>query len=211
MTLDELIAETRRIIDDTASPAQWSNAELTRYLSEGQDTFARQTLCLVDDTTVLSLIVTEPDKNRYALSQLILKVYAVEDGDCRFLHGIPSNHVSARETGKPRRFTLRNDPHSLFLWPTPDDVYSLRLLVARRPLEPLESGGDEPEIPEEFHLMLCDWAAYRALRMADPDSENIKASDRAQEAWWMQLRDAKREMYRFNTISSVPNLLRGSM
>lgn len=209
MTLDELIAETRRAIDDTVTPEQWTTLELTRYLNDAQDAFARHTLCLADSTSPLASLTTVAGVNRYPMDARILRVYSVQDDASNLLNGVPTNRLSMSGTGRPRRFTTRNDPHSVLLWPTPDAEYTLSLFIARRPLEPMESGGDEPEIPEEFHLVLCDWAAHRALRMVDPDNENAKAGERFEVSWWLKVRDAKREMYRFNTVRSAPSILFG--
>lgn len=208
MTLADLLAGTRAILDDVVAPLQWSDADLTRYLNEGQDQFARRTFCFLDSESAFTRVSTVADTNRYALDPLVLTVLAVEDETGRALRGVFTSRVTTPSTGKPTMFTARTNTRSLILWPVPDDAYDLQLLVARRPLDPLASATDEAEIPEEFQPMLYDFAAYKALKMVDPDNENLKASTRLQAEWEMQMRDAKREFYRFATMDSIPSVLR---
>lgn len=48
----------------------------------------------------------------------------------------------------------------------------LRLRVLRKPIEPLRLNaiGARPEIPEDHHIEMLDWAAYLALRIVDDDA-----------------------------------------
>lgn len=48
----------------------------------------------------------------------------------------------------------------------------LRLRVVRKPIQQLVEGADSmtPEIPEDHHLEMLDWAAYLALRIVDDDA-----------------------------------------
>ena len=61
---------------------------------------------------------------------------------------------------------------TLRLYPEPTAAYDgqiLRLRVVRLPLYPLANPTDTPEVPEEHHLEMLDWAAYLALRIVDVD------------------------------------------
>ena len=86
--------------------------------------------------------------------------------------------------GKPRCFTtdeyltLADDSTlsviNMRLWPTPDADSSskvVRMRVTRLPLNTLVATNLEavPEVPEEYHLQMLDWAAYLALRIVDID------------------------------------------
>jgi hypothetical protein len=208
MTLEELLEGTRYIVDDLVVPYQWSSEILTRYLNEAVDLLARRTFCLVDSEDVSTRLTTVAGQTRYELDPTVLTVVAVEDAE-----GIPlrpqwSTRRASVATGKPRGYSTRPGPRALYLWPTPDDAYEFQMLVARRPASVMTNLTDEPEIPEEFHLGLCDFAAYRAWMMADPDGVNLKAGLAAQARWDLHLRDAKRELYQFTTMGSVPYVLR---
>lgn len=209
MTLTDLLHGTRLVLDDLVSPdAMWESADLTRFLNEAQDQFARRTFCFLDSESAFTRLTTVPLQGRYALDPRILSVLSVEDDVFTPLRPAMMIRTSSTASGRPTRYTTRQNAKSLLLWPVPDAVYGLQLLVARRPLEAMEDGDDEPEIPEEWHTALCDWAAYKALTMNDPDNKNLKAGLERRADWEMQVRDAKREYYRFITTESMPAVLR---
>ena len=63
---------------------------------------------------------------------------------------------------------------TLRLYPTPSSAYNgktLRLRVVRLPLEDLtvRNMRATPEIPQDHHIEMLDWAAYLALRIVDAD------------------------------------------
>lgn len=63
----------------------------------------------------------------------------------------------------------------LRVYPAPSAAVAgqqIRLRVCRKPLYPLKAddGSRSPEIPEDHHLEMLDWAAYLALRIEDDDA-----------------------------------------
>lgn len=65
------------------------------------------------------------------------------------------------------------------VFPAPSSDYDgtvVKLRVVRMPLDPLTANnlGAVPEIPEDHHLEMLDWAAYLALRIVDQDAGNAK-------------------------------------
>ncbi len=69
----------------------------------------------------------------------------------------------------------------LRVYPTPaaaDAGDYLRLRVVRKPLATLTADANVPEVPEDHHIELLDYAAYLALRIVDDDAG---APKRAQE------------------------------
>lgn len=93
--------------------------------------------------------------------------------------------LSALPPGKPLAFstdeTLDEDDSGSFsvvtlrIYPVPTadqagDIVKLR--VVRLPLDPLSNTSQVPEIPEDHHLEMLDWAAYLALRIVDHDAGN---------------------------------------
>lgn len=50
----------------------------------------------------------------------------------------------------------------------------IRLRVCRKPIDPLASDSQIPEIPEDHHIEMLDWAAYLALRIVDDDAGSPK-------------------------------------
>lgn len=93
--------------------------------------------------------------------------------------------LSSLPDGKPLAFstdeTVDQDDNGSFgavtlrVYPTPDAAYAgqkLKLRVVRLPLERLTASSQIPEIPEDHHLEMLDWAAYLALRIVDHDAGN---------------------------------------
>jgi hypothetical protein len=67
---------------------------------------------------------------------------------------------------------------TLRIYPEPTAAYAgniIRLRVLRLPLENLvlDNLTATPEIPEDHHLEMLDWAAYLALRIVDHDAGNV--------------------------------------
>lgn len=65
------------------------------------------------------------------------------------------------------------------VFPTPSadmDGVKIKLRVCRKPLDTLALNNLEasPELPEDHHLEMLDWAAYLALRIVDHDAGNPK-------------------------------------
>lgn len=93
------------------------------------------------------------------------------------------NQLVAMSPGAPIAFTtdetLSTDDNdsfaavSLRVFPAPSAAEAgtvLKLRVIRLPLDKLTSGTQVPEIPEDHHLEMLDWAAYLALRIVDHDA-----------------------------------------
>lgn len=92
--------------------------------------------------------------------------------------------VSSISPGKPRAFAsdeyLTADATgswgvpSFRVYPPPSNAYDktiINLRVIRLPLNrfSLKDLNVYPEVPEDYHLLMLDWAAYLALRMVDAD------------------------------------------
>lgn len=95
------------------------------------------------------------------------------------------NQLAALAPSKPYAFTTdetvvsdENDSKgvvSLRVFPAPSAAYDgikVYLRVVRLPLDILRNARDVPEIPEDHHLEMLDWAAYLALRIVDVDAGN---------------------------------------
>lgn len=100
------------------------------------------------------------------------------------LSSLPPGKVVAYDTDE---FMNENDTGSLSvvnlrLYPPPDtaNLQRIDLRVIRMPIRRLceDRLDDIPEIPEDNHLEMLDWAAYLALRIVDRDQGD---SERAQE------------------------------
>lgn len=75
--------------------------------------------------------------------------------------------ISANDYGTFNRITMRVYPQ-----PSADFVGIVNLRVVRVPINRFKEDDTDayPEVPEDYHLDLLDWAAYLALRIADNDA-----------------------------------------
>jgi hypothetical protein len=197
MNLGDLRAHTREsVLRDVAGTQQWSDPELTRWLNDAQDIFARKTCCLLSDTDDFLQVTTVATQRDYTLDPRVVTVFAVSNADGWKLRKLPATLPLVVSADQPTAWGQRG-VSSLTLWPTPNDAYVLTLLAARLPLAPMEVETDEPEIPEHFHLALCDWAGYRALRNTDSqtmaDVRDMTITVRKD--WERALVEGRRETY----------------
>jgi hypothetical protein len=82
--------------------------------------------------------------------------------------------------------------------PTAEYTGTVYLRTIRKPLAPLSLDNLEasPEVPEQYHLSLLDWAAYRALRNIDSDVGNISGAKNFREPFDELVRQARRDTLR---------------
>lgn len=100
--------------------------------------------------------------------------------------------LSILQPGKPLAFSTdeqldivsgKSGVVSLRAYPEPSADYAgtlLKLRVVRKPITALTLTNltASPEVPEDYHLGLLDWAAYRALRNLDSDAGAVEKADK---------------------------------
>lgn len=176
----------------------WSDETLIRYIDQAYRRFARRSLCIRDNsmTVTLQAGVNEYTLESSVLGIISAKFNndigdLARAGHAQFdTYRMPDNYffdpsqLSAMPPGKPLAYstdeTLGADDNDstaavvLRIFPTPSADYAnqpVRLRVVRMPSEHLTSANMSavPEIPEDHHLEILDWAAYLALRIVDVD------------------------------------------
>lgn len=185
----------------------WSDRTLIRYINEAERRMAREALMIRDSSSSVTRINTLTNVRDYPLDQSVIAVISARcDGDIADLargghaafdtYRVPDTYffdpssLTALPPGKALAYdtdegvttddagTMSN---MLFrVYPIPDAAHNvlIRLRVVRMPLSRLRHESDVPEIPEDHHLDMLDWAAYLALRIVDLDAE---APERAAE------------------------------
>lgn len=186
----------------------WSDRTLIRYINEAERRMARSALMIRDATTPeVCILETKPFVKEYPLHAAVCAVMSARcEGDRADLARGGHSAFDTYHVPDPYFFdpsTLAQlPPGKMVAWdsdegmlpddngsmgrvefrvyPAPDPVHVQRvhLRVVRYPLQRLRRKHDTPEIPEEHHLDMLDWAAYLALRISDIDAG---APDRALE------------------------------
>lgn len=205
--LRDNILRDRSTIVSGPSDRLWSDESLMRYINEAYFLFARRSMTLVDKTTpAVTQIVLRADVRDYPLHPSIVEVLSARLASAQYdmiraAHALldspenipPSLVVGyqpiARLVGAaPRAFTVDEDSATFRVHPTPDSVFDrvkVLLRVARKPLTRLSLDRlDEcPEVPEEYHLPMLDWAAYLALSNHDADAESLNRASLRQQSF----------------------------
>ena len=120
------------------------------------------------------------------------------------------NSLSTLTPGIPRAFDTdesfdipENSSMRLTVYPAPredENEKKVLLRVARMPINDLDleyAEDSSPEIPEDYHLVLCEWAAFLSLRNSDIDGHSDRAArheKRFNDAIEEAMREARRKL-----------------
>lgn len=191
MEVGDLISEFRTATGDHGTPPLWPDKDVIRWLNEAQRQAAIRARLLRDFTTpevvTINLLTGQ---TVYRLHPAVFDVDAVgitradADGnpetrrrkvnfDCWCGTEDVVSHTA--RSGWPDTFMLYDDASgdgysgiSIVLDRTPSqDGGTLHLSVFRTQLEPLEFKTDEPEIAQQHHMGLVDWALFSAYKTRD--------------------------------------------
>lgn len=181
-----------------ASDELFEDSVVLRYLNAGQRLLARDAWVIEDRATAaVCEIQLEENVLVYPLHASILHVRSARLSDTELdltrvgyedsrhvvsLHAFTPEHWDVNNAytappGRPYRFSTDMGIRELRLDVKPDATTAalkLNLAVVRLPLAPLsmDTPDAEPEVPEEYHLDLCQYAAGSCIRnTADIDAE----------------------------------------
>lgn len=166
------------ITEDSDSSAQlrWSNEELVSFLTQAEREIARRAQVLDDDTGLYD-ITTISGTNEYALDPKILEVLEAEY-DGKQLSQVQTSDLRKiykwrDQAGVPSAIAMDAGTRKIIMYPNPDSVYPISIVVRRLPLidlswETAESAS--PEIPEFHHFGMLNYAAYLAYMKDEANS-----------------------------------------
>jgi len=227
--LEELRENMLRDESDQISPgdhvSMWSQATLVRYINDAQNRFCIGTKFLRDESTPeICNIVLVAGQESYALDPRVIDVFGVSHGVRRLRRGTygalfnrsGDQAVSSmfcdndlvrwqeQPDNYPTLFYTDRETQKIGVYPRPgfkSDGQVLRLRVARRPLKPLELSNLDasPELPEDHHMDLLDWAAWRCLRNHDVDTENLPKASTHKKRFEDAMVEVSREMKKMQT------------
>lgn len=184
MKLQDLIARFRREVDDLKDPLSWTDEEVVDYLNDAEEEAAMRARLLYDDyTTALTDTAVTVGTNRYRRDTRLFEIRRA------WLHNAADTQRTElkirsrasldaacpdwrRERGAPEFLVI--DDASLLLSGVHAETYTLRLEGYRLPIRPMaleKRTSDEPEIGQQHHRFLIEWAKYRAYMK--PDSETL--------------------------------------
>lgn len=186
----------------------WTDETLLTYINEAHRRFATRALLIRDGTTPeVTEVTLVAGQSEYPLHSSVIGVLSakivgnVTDlartghynlAGARMATDSPFdvNQLQNATSGMPVAFSTDEqlvegdgcnvESVVMRVYPIPDTDAAgsvIKLRVARKPLNELKRGST-PEIPEDYHIPMLDWAAYLALRIVDDDAG---APSRAQE------------------------------
>lgn len=191
-TVEQLISEFRKDMDDVVDPYLWEDDRIVRWLDEAQKIFAEQVLYwkTFTDITILAAdggyfdlpaTMIESRRAKLASQSRPLEVVNFNDvdykqiysdysidlmGDWRNLTGSPKLLVLDEETGKGR----------LVGKPEADDTLTLHYF--RYPLKDITTSSAKPELTDTRHqLALVIYARSQAYDVHDADVYDPKQRD----------------------------------
>lgn len=200
-----------------APDAIWNDDALVRYFNEAQRRLCREALVLTDDAASAATQLTlTANQAEYALDKSVLRVLSAQLSDssidlvassydelrprATFLENdfFDTNVPYADQPGRPRWFATDTALRMLRLRPVPDATSAalkLNLRVVRMPLTYLSVTALQgvPEVPEEYHMALVDFAVWRALSQPDADEMYLPVANNYKEYWEEALAGAKRD------------------
>lgn len=218
MTLEEMLEELREVILRDASDAVsadaedflWSDRALVRYINDGYQRFCERSQILEDATTpAVCQITLQEDVLSYPLHPSIISVAsAVFEG--KALRKVSTNEsqghlpevvgFSPALVANYRGVSAYVPDYNVGTFyvlgkPTADQAGKIvNLRVTRLPVAPLtlDDVTVVPELPQQYHLDILEWAAFRALRNHDNDAENMAKASAHSTRFERAVEEAKR-------------------
>lgn len=198
----------------------WDSDILCRYLMDGQRIFCRKAWPIVDATTPACCVIALQENIKvYPWHASVVAILSVTPNDTDIpLEGISYNLMAPQpftslpdyyavpplpmveQPGRPGWYSTDEATRTLRIRPAPDanavtSVVQLNLRVARLPINTLTPSTPDlsPEIPEEYHLDLCDYVVGRALMQPNVDTETRDEGAKFVAAYYQKLRAAKND------------------
>jgi hypothetical protein len=204
----------------------WSDAYLVRQFNEAQRIMARRAWVIIEyGRSPAGLITLQTGRALYPLHESVLRVYdatpatqlaplgRAEDANIRDPNGVASGPFSAYETGEyaarsagtnaayPLVFASDAASRTIRVSPTPiaaQNGVRVALKIARLPLCELALNDTraEPEVPAEFHMAICEFAAGKALTLPNIDGDQKPEGRRLLGEFDRVVREARQERQR---------------
>lgn len=205
----------------------WSDTTLVRYFNEAQRILARRAWCIIETGVApAGLITLSVDKVIYKLHKSILRVFdatpttqlaplgRADDINLRNPYPPSSDAFDIGEQaaiagntmsipGAPLAIATDVGTKQMRVSPPPAAAQTglqVVLKIARLPICDLDKGKPtaSPEVGEEFHLWLCDYAAGRCLTMPNVDGSQKTDGRELLAKFEQNVKEARQDRQRAN-------------
>lgn len=185
MTLTELLAEFRTAVDDLVAPYLWSDVDVSGYLADAESEACIRARLIVDETTADVAVVLIGTDAWVDLAPSVIEVsraWLASNPD-NPLRQCPPDELDRihpgweSQTGTPTQYYVCGRRLRLIPQPTAASGDTLHLRLFRTPLVPLSTSSIHPEIPEQHHRRLLDWAFHMAFSRRDVDQFDPRRAD----------------------------------
>lgn len=200
MTLEELLEhvatehlDDRTDLVDGDPDSLWSDALIVRHLNEAQRILCRRSWVIIDTAhPSAGVVVLKTGQSVYPLHKSVLRVLSAGrvGADADLGRAYDSELKSPRPanpdwfdigsptplTGEPLGIATDTGTRQLRVAPVPvaaQNGSKVLLRVARMPVCWLDLAQPtcSPEVPEDWHMAMCEYAAGKCLTMSNVDSE----------------------------------------
>ena len=221
--------DDRTVLVDGDPDSLWPDSYLVRQFNQAQKILARRAWCIIEyGVAPAGVIVLRTGVSLYSVNAAILRVFDSTPSTMNSPLGrtddivlrteTPGNVLTAFETGEaaaladaetgaPRAIASDAGSRQVRVYPTPtstENGVKMALKIARLPLVDLtlDDLEAEPEVPSQWHLDLCEYAAGKALTLPMADQDQKVEGRRLLDAFNETVREARRDRQRFEMGTS---------
>jgi len=158
------LSDIRNRVRDTLNESTalfWTDAELNRFINDGERDVAIKSLCL---ESILSKTTTASTRtiDIYRVKVLHIEYIPASGTPIGLVKIIPKQlgHLNLNTTIPQYWFPWAK---KIGIEPLPDAAYDLNVYVASLPTIEMSADTDEPQIPDEFQELIIQYAIWKAL------------------------------------------------
>ncbi|MCG6552568.1 MAG: hypothetical protein L7F77_09595 [Candidatus Magnetominusculus sp. LBB02] len=203
MTLNEILATTRSMLDDTATPYLWPDAELVVCLNDRLNAMCAEALCITDSSTpqICQISLTKGTASYPLDSRIIAIKRATVQSTATPLFKTTADSLFRwyglwqNFEGTPAYYLLDVQSGFITLHPVPAVSDTLHLSVYRLPLSEMSTlyPNVEPEIPRRYTRTLINGIAALAYEKSGSDTFSHESAKTYRELWQKGLDEMRRE------------------
>ncbi|MBF0555672.1 MAG: hypothetical protein HQK96_14170 [Nitrospirae bacterium] len=203
MRLTEILATTRSMLDDTATPYLWPDEELVVCLNDRLYAMCAETLCITDSTTPqICHVAASKGTASYALDSRIIAIKrAVLQSTGTPLFKTTQESLLRwyglwqQFEGTPAYYMLDVQSGCITLHPIPERNDTVSLSVYRLPLAEMSTAfpNAEPELPRRYNRTLINGILALAYEKSGSDTFNHDSAKIYRDLWQKGLDEIRRE------------------